>query len=395
MIDTIPLADRSPPAHHPVPRVERLILQDFRSYAALDIRAGAPVVALTGENGAGKTNILEALSLFTPGRGLRRADLAEMTRAGTSGFSVSVTLETAFGEHRLGTGLGLTGEGRNVRICRVDGTPAPSPAAFADYLRLVWLTPDLDSLFRGPAGDRRRFLDRLVLAVDSEHGSRVNALDRSLRSRNRLLEDDSADSRWLDSVERETAELGIAVASARRETVERLHGLIQSGRDDTSPFPFALLALEGEIDALVASLPAVDAEDRYRAILRDARGRDRAAGRTLVGPQASDLIVRHGPKDIPAGQASTGEQKALLIGLVLAHARLVSVMTGITPLILLDEVAAHLDPRRRSALYEQLFGMGGQVWLTGADPALFAELGDHAAIFQIAAGGARPAGPPP
>ncbi len=373
-------------------RITRLILQDFRTYASLDLAASRPLVALVGENGAGKTNVLEAISLFMPGRGLRRAELAEMARQGGSGsFAVSVALDTPYGEHRLGTGLESQGEaGRASRLCRIDGMAAPSPAAFAEHLRIVWLTPDLDALFRGPAGDRRRFLDRLVLAVDAEHGTRVNALERALRSRNRVLEENADDRLWLDALEREVAELAIAVAAARQETVGRLAAMIQETREDSSPFPFAAIGLEGEIDALVATLPAVDAEDRYRAILRDGRPRDRAAGRTLVGPQATDLLVRHGPKDIPAGMASTGEQKALLIGLVLAHARLVGHMSGIAPFVLLDEVAAHLDPRRRAGLFEALEALGGQVWMTGADPSLFAELAGRADLLQVAPGRIEP-----
>jgi DNA replication and repair protein RecF len=336
--------------------------------------------------------VLEAISLFMPGRGLRRAELAEMARQGGSGsFAVSVALDTPYGEHRLGTGLEPQGEvGRASRLCRIDGMAASSPAAFAEHLRIVWLTPDLDALFRGPAGDRRRFLDRLVLAVDAEHGTRVNALERALRSRNRVLEENADDRLWLDALEREAAELAIAVAAARQETVGRLAAMIQETREDSSPFPFAAIGLEGEIDALVATRPAVDAEDRYRAILRDGRPRDRAAGRTLVGPQATDLLVRHGPKDIPAGMASTGEQKALLIGLVLAHARLVGHMSGIAPFVLLDEVAAHLDPRRRAGLFEALEALGGQVWMTGADPSLFAELAGRADLLQVAPGRIEP-----
>jgi len=369
-------------------RIVRLILQDFRTYASLDLSVSRPLVALVGENGAGKTNVLEAISLFMPGRGLRRAELAEMARQGGPGsFAVSLTLDAPFGEHRLGTGLEPQGEGsRASRVCRIDGAAASSPTAFAEFLRVVWLTPDLDALFRGPAGDRRRFLDRLVLAVDAEHGARVNALERALRSRNRVLEDNPDDRLWLDALEREVAELAIAVAAARRETVERLAALILETREEDSPFPFATMGLEGELDALVAALPAVDAEDRYRAILRDYRARDRAAGRTLVGPQASDLLVRHGPKDIPANTASTGEQKALLIGLVLAHARLVASMSGIAPFVLLDEVAAHLDPRRRAGLFTALESLGGQVWMTGADPSLFAELEGRADVLQVSPG---------
>jgi DNA replication and repair protein RecF len=369
-------------------RITRLILQDFRTYAALDLPVSRALVALVGENGAGKTNILEALSLFMPGRGLRRAEFAEMARQGGPGsFAVSVTLDSPYGEHRLGTGIGVPDEdGRAPRLYRIDAGAVASAAAFAEHVRLVWLTPDLDALFRGPAGDRRRFLDRLVLAVHAEHGARVNALERALRSRNRVLEESPEDGLWLDAIEREVAELAVAVAAARRETVERLAALILATRDDASPFPFATLALEGEIDRLVSTLAAVDAEDHYRAILREGRVRDRAAGRTLAGPQASDLLVRHGPKDIPAGTASTGEQKALLIGLVLAHAHLVATMSGITPLILLDEVAAHLDPRRRTGLFERLDALGAQVWMTGADPALFADLRNRADILQVVPG---------
>jgi DNA replication and repair protein RecF len=307
-------------------------------------------------------------------------------RDGPGSFAVSIALDTPFGDHRLGTGLDPSAGESRARLVRIDGVPAASPLAFAEHLRVVWLTPDLDALFRGPAGDRRRFLDRLVLAVHPEHGARANALERALRSRNRVLDERPDDALWLDALEREVAELGIAVAAARRETVERLASLILATRDEASPFPFAQISLQGEVDDLVATLPAVDAEDRYRAALREFRARDRAAGRTLVGPQASDLVVRHGPKDIPAATASTGEQKALLIGLVLAHARLVATMSGLSPVVLLDEVAAHLDPRRRAGLYEALAALGSQVWMTGADPSLFGELIDRADLLQVVPG---------
>jgi len=369
-----------------VAAVGRLILQDFRSYEALDLTIEGQIVALIGENGAGKTNILEALSLFAPGRGLRRADLSDMARqSGTGAFAISVAL--ADDGARLGVGLGpADADGKRARLARIDGTQAGSALAFSDYLRIVWLTPDLDGLFRGSAGDRRRFLDRLVLAVDPAHAARSNALERALRSRNRILEDTPGQGQWLDAVEREIAELGVAVAAARAETVARLVAIITDTRDDASPFPHAAVALAGELDALVTDLPALDAEDAYRALLRQARPRDRVAGRTLIGPQASDLVVRHGPKDIPAGLGSTGEQKALLIGLVLAHARLVAAMSGLSPLVLLDEIAAHLDPRRRAALYDGLTGLGCQVWMTGADPALFMDLPQGSERFMVSSG---------
>ncbi|MCJ2024283.1 DNA replication/repair protein RecF [Methylobacterium sp. J-067] len=370
------MSDESPSAV-PDQRLSRLIVRDFRNHADLDLKPAARLVALVGENGAGKTNILEAISLFAPGRGLRRAEFSAMARnGGPGGFAVSLTLDRDGAEHRLGTGMEPPGfDGRASRLCRVDGAAASSPVAFSEFFRVVWLTPDFDALFRGPAGDRRRFLDRLVLAVDAGHGTRVSALERALRSRNRLLEEPGQDARWLDAIEREIAELGVAVALARRETVERLDRLIAQSRDDAQPFPWASVRLEGDLDDLVAVWPAIEAEDRFRQALRQGRPRDRAAGRTLSGPQTSDLVVRHGPKDVPAGTASTGEQKALLIGLVLAHARLVRAMSGIAPAILLDEVAAHLDPRRRLGLFEALDALSGQVWMTGTDPEAFAPAG--------------------
>jgi DNA replication and repair protein RecF len=375
------------------PRILRVALADFRSYATLDLRASARMVALAGDNGAGKTNLLEALSLFTPGRGLRRAELAEMAReGGAGGFAVSLEIEgEEGGPLQMGTGLDIA-EGAAQRRCRLDREPVSSPRAFADHVRIVWLTPSMDGLFTGSAGDRRRFLDRLVLAVDSDHGTRVAALEKALRNRNRLLEERRGERIWLDAAEREIAELAIAVAAARRETVERLAALIAAGRDEDSPFPWAEIALDGEIDRLLAERPALEAEDLYRVLLRDNRARDAAAGRTLIGPQASDLAVLHGPKQCEARRASTGEQKALLVGLVLAHARLVAAMSGIAPFVLLDEIAAHFDPARRGALFDALQGLGGQVWMTGADVSLFDDLRGRADLFFVAGGRVTPVG---
>ena len=370
------------------PKVRRIVLSDFRSYAALDLAVDGDLIVLAGENGAGKTNILEALSLLTAGRGLRRADLADCAReTGAGGWVVSVELEDDDHRVQLGTGREPSEGGLpQSRKCRIDRAPVGSARAFADHVRVVWLTPSMDGLFTGPAGDRRRFLDRLVLAVDPEHGGRVSALEKALRNRNRLLEDHYSETVWLDAAEREIAEIAIGVAAARSETVSRLAALIEAEKLKETPFPWADLALAGELEAMLPDRPAIEVEDHYRALLRANRARDAAAGRTLIGPQSADLVVRHGPKGMDAARSSTGEQKALLVGLVLAHARLVASMTGIVPLVLLDEIAAHFDPLRRGALYEALAELGAQVWMTGADSSAFVEVAGRATMIEVTPG---------
>jgi len=377
--------------------IRRLSLTNFRSYHAAQVtldRAG-PVV-LTGANGAGKTNLIEAVSLFAPGRGLRRATMEELAFAeGDGGWAISAEIEGMLGLGMLGTGIDppVDEETSPVRRYRVDREPVSSATAFADHLRVVWLTPAMDPLFNGPASERRRFLDRLVLAVDAQHASRVSALERSLRSRNRLLEDQRGDPHWLDAIEHETAEVAVAVAAARAETVARLSSALEQARGDAPEFPFARIALEGWMEELLPSHSAVEVEDRYRALLKENRGRDAAAGRTLEGPHLSDLTVTHAAKNMPASNCSTGEQKALLIRLVLAHARLIRDMTGFAPLLLLDEVVAHLDPGRRAALYDALSSLGAQVWMTGADPAAFGDIVTRAQIFLIKPGAVEPSQP--
>ena len=360
------------------------MLKDFRSYGSLDVAFEGPLIALTGENGAGKTNLIEALSLFSPGRGLRRADLSEFPRAeGPGGFAISIEVEGEGERRHLGVGVEPVAGGRE-RVARIDRAPAGSTRAFADHLRFVWLTPAMDGLFAGPAGDRRRFLDRLVLAVDPQHSSRYSQFERALRGRNRLLEQGGRNGAWLDALEREAAELAVAIAAARLECVARLEAAILTARDEASPFPWAEIALQGDVEALTRERPAIEAEQAYRETLSQERGRDAAAGRTLIGPHLSDLAVRHGPKAAPAAQCSTGEQKALLVGLVLGQAQVVSDMSGIAPLALLDEVAAHFDPRRRAALFEALTRIGGQVFVTGADPRAFEGL--SARLYDVAGG---------
>ena len=370
--------------------IRRLTLTNFRSYHAAQVqldRAG-PVV-LTGANGIGKTNLIEAVSLLAPGRGLRRATMEELAFSeGDGAWAVSAEIEGMLGLATLGTGIDPPAGEESVptRKCRIDRESVGSATAFADHLRVVWLTPAMDPLFNGPASERRRFLDRLVLAVDAQHSSRVAALERSLRSRNRLLEDSPGDSHWLDAVEHETAEVAVAVAAGRAETGKRLSAALEASRDTAREFPQAQITLQGWMEQLLPDHSAVEIEDRYRSLLKDNRARDAAAGRTLDGPHLSDLIVSHASKSIPAADASTGEQKALLIRLVLAHASLIKQMTGFAPLLLLDEVVAHLDPSRRAALYDALSLLGAQVWMTGADPAAFGDIVGRAQVFLVRGG---------
>jgi DNA replication and repair protein RecF len=373
-------------------RIRRLTLTDFRNYHAASIVADRRMIVLVGANGAGKTNILEAISFLAPGRGLRYATLEDVAFSeGNGAWAVAAEVEGALGVAILGTGIDLPAAGETkaaARRARVDREPAASVSAFADHLRVLWLVPAMDGLFSGPASERRRFLDRLVLAQDAEHSPRVNALERALRSRNRLLEAPRPDAHWLDAIEHETAELAVAVAAARVQTVDLLSRALAARRD--AAFPAAEIALDGWMEAMVRTAPAVEVEDRYRAVLQENRGRDAAAGRTLDGPHVTDLGVTYAAKSIAARDASTGEQKALLIGLVLANAELIASLTGFAPVLLLDEVVAHLDPGRRAALFDALDRLGSQVWMTGADPAAFREIAQRAEFFEVDAGRVRP-----
>ncbi len=371
--------------------IRRVTLTNFRSYRAAALATADKPIVLFGPNGAGKTNLLEAISFLAPGRGLRRATLDEVAfREGDGSWAVAAEVEGALGLATLGTGIERrVDEGETAsRACRIDREPVGSAVAFADHLRVIWMVPAMDTLFTGAPSERRRFLDRLALAVDAEHAGRVNALDRALRSRNRLLEERQPDTQWLDAVEHETAELAVAVASLRAETVSRLATVLASRRG--SAFPPAEIALDGWMEKLIQAHPALEIEERYRTVLRENRARDAAVGRTLDGPHLTDLAVVYADKGIAAADASTGEQKALLIGLILAHARLIAAMTGFPPVLLLDEVVAHLDPSRRRALHQELAQVGAQVWMTGADPALFVEVADDAIMVEVGSGRLEP-----
>lgn len=370
--------------------VERLRLTDFRNYAAVELGVGPDPVVLTGPNGSGKTNLLEALSLLVPGQGLRRAPFPDLARAGTaSGWSVAAHVHSAVGPSDIGTGL-VAGSERTGRIVRIDGATQSGSGALADYVEMLWLTPAMDGLFTGPASDRRRFLDRLILCFDKGHARRANAYERAMASRNRLLADGSRDDRVLEGFEIGMAEAGVAMAATRVQVMTALADTIAARRQRgaASPFPWASIAIEGTTEAALGGTAALDVEDRFRVALRLGRERDRAAGRALEGPHRSDLAVEHGPKAMPARLCSTGEQKALLVGLILAHADLLAQrQDGRAPILLLDEVTAHLDEFRRAALLEEIVRLGAQAWMTGTDAQAFSWLEHKARFGRVDDGG--------
>lgn len=369
--------------------LDRLVATDFRGYARAEVQLDGRPVVLTGPNGAGKTNLLEAISFLAPGRGLRRARLSEVDRRRSGAldapqlggpWGVAAHVATPAGTREVGTGRD-PGEASERRLVRIDGAPVRSQQALAEVLSVVWLTPAMDGLFRdGPSG-RRRFLDRLVYAFDPAHAGRVAAYEQRMRERARLLKTGRYDEAWLSALEEGMAGHGVAIAAARRDLVSRLHSVCgQVG----GAFPAAEPVLAGAVERWLDEGPALAAEDRLRADLAEARSADAEAGGAGVGPHRSDLLVFHRARAVPAAQCSTGEQKALLVGLLLAHARLLAMVRGGVPLLLLDEVAAHLDQARRAALYETILALGAQVWMTGTDAAAFAPLGAAAQRFQIA-----------
>jgi DNA replication and repair protein RecF len=362
----------------------RLKLTDFRNYAAVSLALDGRHVVLTGDNGAGKTNLMEAVSFLSPGRGLRRATYGDVTRVGAdAGFSIFAELDGMEGEVEIGTGVDTTDE-TTARKLRINGTTAKTTDELTDHLRVLWLTPAMDGLFTGGSSDRRRFLDRLVLSLDPSHGRRASDFERAMRSRNKLLDERRFDPSWLSGIEQQMASLGIAMALARQEMLGLLTRLIEETRE-TSPFPSAVLELSGFMDGQFGR-PAVDLEDDYAAMLAESRYRDAGAGRTLDGPHRADLIVRHRDKQMEAARCSTGEQKALLVGLILAHARLVANLTDHAPVLLLDEIAAHLDEGRRAALFNLVDALGGQAFMTGTDKGMFAALGERAQFLTVADG---------
>lgn len=392
-----PLNAYRSPAHAaavaaPAMAVRRLDLQDFRNYGRLRLEVGAAPVVLTGPNGAGKTNLLEALSLLVPGRGLRRARLADLSRRSdadtASGWAVAARIDGPAGPLDIGTGLirdnDAAAERRQVRI---GGETAAGASALADVLDAVWLTPAMDGLFLDAPSARRRFLDRLVFGGDPAHARRVAGYERILRDRSRLLADRTADPAWLAALEGTMAELGVAVAAARLEAVDRLTAAMAHAR---GPFPQAELAVDGLAEGWLREMPATAVEDRFRDRLAANRVHDAEAGGAGEGPHRSDLAVRHAGRGEAAARCSTGEQKALLIAITLASSRLSALRRGAAPLLLLDEIVAHLDAARRRALFDEIDGLGAQAWLAGTEPSLFAELKGRAQFLAVCDGAVAP-----
>lgn len=394
----------------------RLSLSNYRNYGSfrLDLSPGAPPIAvLLGPNGSGKTNFLEAISYLAPGRGLRGARLAEVsTMEDTAPWAVAARLKTPNGVVDIGTGLtpppprirghelaeaGAAGDDTPIarsgtgpgthpntaarRLVRIDGLPAAGPAALGEHVSVAWLTPKMDRLFKESASGRRRFFDRLVLGLHPEQGRRLNAYDRMMRERLRLLcgLDHPAEPNWLTALERKISENGVAIAAARLDTLAHLQAQIDNSADDI--FPRANLRLEGLLEGGLLDSPAIEVEDAFADRLKETRSLDREIGRQSAGPHRSDLEVDHGKKAIPAALCSTGEQKALLINIVLADARMQYQIRGVGPILLLDEVAAHLDEKRRRALFEELLSLNSQIWLTGTDAGMFRALSGRAAFF--------------
>lgn len=365
------------------PGLARLGLRDFRNYAELQLKLDGRHVVLFGPNGAGKTNILEAVSFLAPGKGLRGADSGEAARHGAvNGWAISADVVRQGVRQRLFMGLEAGENGRSRKLVRLDGHSA-SHADFADLVRVIWLTPAMDRVFGGSAGDRRRFFDRLVLAQFPAHGAAASIYERSMRERNAVLEPDRRDEGWLDALEGRMAQAGAAMAEFRYRAAVRLQAAIDLRAE--GEFPKADVHLIGEWEDLVArGGPREGTEEDIRQALRFSRARDAAAGRTLRGVHRTDWKVTHRPTGAPAEECSTGQQKALLIGLILANARsLFEGDFGPDPLLLIDEGAAHLDSHRRAALYDELAALGGQAWLTGTDRNLFDAFGTRAQRFHV------------
>ena len=366
--------------------ITQLNLQNFRCYEQARLEdLGAGLIVLCGPNGAGKTNILEAISILTPGRGLRGVKAPDMQQyEAPQPWGVSAQVMTGGGNVTLGTGLNPETERRMVRI---NGVMAKSQMALSDYLACLWLTPQMDRLFLDGASGRRRFLDRLIFTFDAGHSGRVTRYENAMRQRSKLLQEEYSDPVWLGSLEAQMAETGVAIGAARLDFVGRLQSSCDlTDKEEENFFPKAQIRAQGTLEELLQNTPAVEVEKLFAYQLEQSRAQDRQTGGAASGPHKSDLAVVYAAKNVTAAHCSTGEQKALLIGLVLSHGRMMTAERGAPPVLLLDEIAAHLDKGRRHALFERLQNLGGQVWMSGTDSVLFDSITEKAQFFEIRGG---------
>lgn len=371
--------------------VRSIALSNFRNYENLSLQLDPSHVVLTGHNGAGKTNLLEAVSLLSPGRGLRRSSFDKMLRSDATEWSVFCRVENPSGSAKIGSGYhwvadSLTQSQSSKRRIRIDGESAKSGESLLEYLRISWLTPSMDGLFTGPTSDRRRYLDRLVLAIHPSHGRHVGQFEKLMRSRNKLLAERNPSARWLDGIEIQMAEKAIAISAARCELVELLGNLLGKRSLEGEIFPPAKIFLEGVLEQKIAEQAYSDVEAFYIHALASGRSDDAMAKRTLCGPHRADLKVSHAQKNMDAASCSTGEQKGLLVALLLAHCELISELQAQAPLLLLDEIGAHLDAERRAALFDKIDAIGCVAWITGTDQNLFESLQGRAQFLSVSDG---------
>ncbi len=368
--------------------VRRLNLTAFRNYDSLRLEVVPGPVVLVGPNGGGKTNILEAISLLSPGRGLRRAALSDMqNRLQSEPWAIVAEIDNPAGFATLATGIDPESTGIARRLVRIDGKPVRSQNSLLEQLNLSWMTPELDRILAEGQSARRKLLDRLVFGFDPAHAGRVTRYEEAMRERMRLLRDGPHEPAWLNALEDVMATTGTAIAAARLQMAQQLNAQMASVK---GAFPAAELQLTGLVEDNLRQNPALVTEDILRSKFAAARGQDQQTGTTTLGPQRSDLIVLHKPQQMPAELCSTGEQKALLITIMLCHAQLLRQWRGVAPLLLLDDIASHLDSLRRDALYDWLLGIGSQFWLSGTETALFSALQDKAQFLQVQQGGVRP-----
>jgi len=363
--------------------VVQVTLNNFRSYHSERLVCDHRPVVLTGENGSGKTNILEALSFLSPGRGLRGAPLSDVLRqeSDKTEWGIAVNLKAANDDiTQLSTGLGQTKTGADKRIVRINRAPVTRQESLLDHISVLWLTPSMDQMFQGGPQERRRFLDKLVASIDPLHNKRLYQYDHALRERSKLLRDGGRDPHWLATLEEKLAHTGVAIVSSRRDVVD----LLQAGTEHAyGDFPSIRLEMSGEVETLFENQSAVDVEDHIKTFLSHSRNQDAERGGARIGPHRSDMLVFYKTTNKPAAQCSTGEQKALLLSLVFSAIRLYSLQCKGLPILLLDEVVAHLDQHRKEQLFEEVIHLGLQTWMTGTDKRVFTELSDHAQYMHV------------